>query len=93
MRFDLADSLDDHGVVIAVRTAMERQAEQTRPRIVSRQQQPVRAKIVEPDPAAPERLEQATETGAGDSLTGQEVVPLHARIIVRRPDAVDRAER
>ena len=92
--FDLANTLDHQPVVIAVRSAMQRQAQADDCAVAGRQQQAVAAKIVEADPLAP----RSCRTGDRKQLLpsnwrGQQVVALQAGIVIRPIVAVDRAKR
>ena len=91
--FDLADALDHQPVVIAVRSAMQRQAQADNGAVACWQQQAVAAKIVEPDPLAPDRVEQRPEAAFAQQLARQQVVALQAGIVTRPIVAVGRAKR
>jgi hypothetical protein len=93
MRLDLADPLDHHRVVIAMRAAMERQADPQRRRIARRQQHAIAAEIIEARPFPANRFEQAAKTALRQQLPGQQMVALEPRIIAGGIGQVNRAER
>lgn len=72
---------------------MERKAEPHRSAFGRGQQQTVSAKVVEPDPLTPDRLEQLGETRAIQGLARQEMVPLQSGVMPRCALAIDRTER
>lgn len=75
-RFDGADPFDDHAIVIAMGSAMQRQAEPQGCARPGRKQHAVAAEVVEADLLAPQGLEQGLEYGPLDCLAWNEMMAL-----------------
>jgi hypothetical protein len=64
-----------------MRAAMQRHPHPQRRLVARRQQQTVAAEIVEADPVAADMVEQLPEGVLLQQLPGQQMVPLHPRLI------------
>lgn len=91
-RLDLPHPFDHHGVVIAVRAAVQRQADPDCRAVISREQQAVVAKIIKVQPLPPQRIKHRVEAGPGQDLAGQNVVALQPRLISGHIGAIDGAK-
>jgi len=81
--FDLADPLEHHRVVTAVRPAMQRQADAQGRAFGARKQQAVAAKVVEADPIAPQAFPQECKAAGRQQLPRQQVMTLHGGLVTR----------
>ena len=90
---DLADPLDHHGVVIAMRPAVQRQTDPHHSMVVGGKQQTVVTEIVEVQSVPPETAQQGLETGPDQDLTGENMVALKSGIKPGFPASVDRPKR
>jgi len=72
-----------------MRPAMQGQSNAKRGRLVTRKEEAVAAKIVEADTLAAQPIEQTRETTGGVELPRQQVMALHARLIVRFAAPID----
>ena len=88
---DLSDPFDDHRVVVAVRSAVEREAEPPGRFAPRWKEKSVAAKIVEPQPHLIELSQHPREAAASADLARQEVVSLECRIVPCAAGSVDRA--
>jgi len=89
---DLAHPFEHHGVVMAMRTSVERQTDANCRNIIGRQKQPVHAKILEPQTLLPDRFKHGVETTLCQQLPRQQMMALHSRIIIGIATPVDLAK-
>lgn len=90
--FDQPNPVNHHAVVAPVRASVERQAQDSGCLFAGRQQQPVMAKVLEPDRLASEAIEQPRQRRDGGQLARQQVMALEPGIVPGSAQAVYRAK-
>jgi hypothetical protein len=92
MRLNLPDPFEYQFVVVAVRAAMEWEAEAECGAIVGGEQQAVAAKVIEANPLRSQRCDQRVEAAVREELARQNVMALQSGLVTGRAAAIDRAE-
>jgi hypothetical protein len=89
---DPADTIEDHRAVVAMGPAMERQSYPQRGALGTGKQQSVAAEIVETDALGAYAGKEMPEATCRQELPGQQVMPLHARLVSRFTTAINSAK-
>lgn len=90
---DLAKALGDHLIVLTVRAPVQRQADPHCGIVVGGEKQAVAPEILKTQPVAAQCRQQRSKAALPEQLAGQDVMALHAGVVVGRAAAIDRAER